>query len=145
MSSVGNFLRALAGLWYTPKHDERALVWTRTADQTMSGVELHPKEWEKSSAPAGAPAGCHERRSAATGPAAREYHIQEIELVSSQRVSGWHRSQDLGPPKGTGVNCGAMRESESSGRSGQSVRTKRLIDSAGPVSYCGAGAIHNRT
>jgi hypothetical protein len=44
----------LAGLWYTPKHDERALVWTRSGSDTMAGVELHPtKGWQKSSA-----AGC---------------------------------------------------------------------------------------
>jgi hypothetical protein len=45
----GTSATQLAGLRYTPKHDERALVWTRT-DGTMSGVELHPERWDKSSA-----------------------------------------------------------------------------------------------
>lgn len=38
----------LAGCWYTPKHDERALVWTRVTENDISGVELHPEGWEKS-------------------------------------------------------------------------------------------------
>jgi hypothetical protein len=40
----------IAGVWYTPKGDERALVWTRHDSGTLSGVELHPQKWEKSSA-----------------------------------------------------------------------------------------------
>jgi hypothetical protein len=47
---LGTSASQLAGCWYTPKHDERALVWTRRADNTMSGVELHPQKWEKSMA-----------------------------------------------------------------------------------------------
>ena len=39
----------VVGLWYTPKHDERALVWTRDGDQ-MRGIELHPQKWQKSNA-----------------------------------------------------------------------------------------------
>jgi hypothetical protein len=39
----------IVGLWYTPKHDERALVWTRDGDH-MQGVELHPEKWQKSNA-----------------------------------------------------------------------------------------------
>ena len=39
----------IVGLWYTPKHDERALVWTRDGDG-MQGVELHPQKREKSNA-----------------------------------------------------------------------------------------------
>src|SRR5262245_55649602 len=40
----------LTGCWYTPKHDERALVWNRTADNGVSGVELHVPKWQKSNA-----------------------------------------------------------------------------------------------
>jgi hypothetical protein len=39
----------VVGLWYTPKEDERALVWTRDGD-AMRGVELHPEKWQKSNA-----------------------------------------------------------------------------------------------
>ena len=38
----------LAGCWYTPKHDERALVWTRVTETEVSGAELHPEGWQKS-------------------------------------------------------------------------------------------------
>ena len=44
----GTSVSQLAGYWYTPKHDERALVWTRSAGDTMDGVELHPNGWQKS-------------------------------------------------------------------------------------------------
>jgi hypothetical protein len=46
----GTSATQLAGFWYTPKHDERALVWTRTAGGAMSGADLHPVGWQKSSA-----------------------------------------------------------------------------------------------
>src|SRR5262252_7404473 len=44
----GTSATQLAGSWYTPKHDERALVWTRIGDESFEGMELHPKGWEKS-------------------------------------------------------------------------------------------------
>ena len=47
---IGTSASQLAGCWYTPKHDERALVWTRAADDAMIGVELHPQGWQKSMA-----------------------------------------------------------------------------------------------
>src|SRR5512146_126941 len=49
---AGTCATQLAGWWYTPKHEERALVWTRTPDGGFSGVELHPEGWQKSSAAA---------------------------------------------------------------------------------------------
>jgi hypothetical protein len=45
---AGTSATQLVGCWYTAKHDERALVWTRTSDEGVSGVELHPEGWEKS-------------------------------------------------------------------------------------------------
>jgi hypothetical protein len=45
---AGTSASQLAGCWYTSKHDERALVWTRTAEDSVSGVELHPEGWQKS-------------------------------------------------------------------------------------------------
>jgi hypothetical protein len=38
----------LAGFWYTPKQDERAIVWSLAADGTLAGAELHPEGWQKS-------------------------------------------------------------------------------------------------
>ena len=38
----------LAGFWYTPKQDERAIVWMLAPDRTFAGVELHPEGWQKS-------------------------------------------------------------------------------------------------
>ena len=40
----------LTGCWYTPKHDEHAVVWTRRADGGVSGTDLHPAKWQKSNA-----------------------------------------------------------------------------------------------
>jgi len=37
----------ISGYWSTPKGDERALVWTVGAGD-VTGVELHPAEWQKS-------------------------------------------------------------------------------------------------
>ena len=48
--ALGTSESQIAGCWYTPKHDDRALVWTRGADDTMNGVELHPRGWQKSMA-----------------------------------------------------------------------------------------------
>ena len=48
----GTSAAQLSGLYYTSKHDQRALVWTPSADDGLSGVELHPRGWEKSSASA---------------------------------------------------------------------------------------------
>jgi hypothetical protein len=48
VSPSGASASQLAGCWYTPKHDERALVWTRVTESDVSGVELHPEGWEKS-------------------------------------------------------------------------------------------------
>src|SRR5215831_16355254 len=47
VSPSGASASQLAGCWYTPKHDERAVVWTRVAESDVSGVELHPEGWEK--------------------------------------------------------------------------------------------------
>src|SRR5215471_16928178 len=47
VSPMGASASQLAGCWYTPKHDERAVVWTRVAESDVSGVELHPEGWEK--------------------------------------------------------------------------------------------------
>ena len=38
----------IAGAWITPKDDERAVVWTRSAEGAFIGAELHPQPWEKS-------------------------------------------------------------------------------------------------
>jgi len=38
----------LAGFWYTPKQDERALVWTLGAEGILAGSDLHPPGWQKS-------------------------------------------------------------------------------------------------
>ena len=43
----GTSATQLVGCWYTPKHDERALVWTRTSDDVID-AELHPEGWQKS-------------------------------------------------------------------------------------------------
>jgi len=40
----------LVGWWYSPKGDERAVVWTRDADGSLAGNDLHPAKWDKSSA-----------------------------------------------------------------------------------------------
>ena len=50
IGASGTSRSQIAGLWYTPKHDERALVWTRDAAGEMTGVELHPAKWQKSNA-----------------------------------------------------------------------------------------------
>lgn len=47
---AGTSATQLAGCWYTAKHDEHALVWTRNADDGISGTELHPEGWQKSTA-----------------------------------------------------------------------------------------------
>jgi hypothetical protein len=46
--AAGASATQLVGCWYTPKHEERALVWTRTGDESVAGVELHPEGWQKS-------------------------------------------------------------------------------------------------
>src|SRR5215467_8143308 len=46
LHAAGTSATQLVGCWYTPKHDERALVWTRTNDESVAGVELHPEGWE---------------------------------------------------------------------------------------------------
>lgn len=38
----------LVGFWYTPKQDERAIVWTLAPDGALAAVELHPQGWQKS-------------------------------------------------------------------------------------------------
>ena len=48
---AGTSATQLVGCWYTPKHDERALVWTRTSDD-LRALELHPEGWQKSFASA---------------------------------------------------------------------------------------------
>jgi hypothetical protein len=48
VSPSGASASQLAGCWYTPKHDERAVVWTRLTEGDTSGVELHPDGWQKS-------------------------------------------------------------------------------------------------
>jgi hypothetical protein len=48
---AGTSSTQLVGCWYTPKHDERALVWTRTSDD-LRALELHPEGWQKSFASA---------------------------------------------------------------------------------------------
>src|SRR5262249_43070810 len=45
---AGTSATQLVGCWYTPKHDERALVWTRRDEERIEGVELHPEGWQKS-------------------------------------------------------------------------------------------------
>jgi hypothetical protein len=49
IGASGTSADQVVGLWYTPKHDERALVWTRNGHE-MRGVELHPEGWQKSNA-----------------------------------------------------------------------------------------------
>jgi hypothetical protein len=49
IGASGSSPNQVAGLWYTPNHDERALVWTRNGD-AMRAVELHPDKWQKSNA-----------------------------------------------------------------------------------------------
>jgi hypothetical protein len=44
---AGTSATQLVGCWHTPKHDERALVWTRTPDD-LRALELHPEGWQKS-------------------------------------------------------------------------------------------------
>jgi hypothetical protein len=49
VSASGASMGQVVGLWYTPKEDERALVWTHDGSG-MQGVELHPAGWQKSNA-----------------------------------------------------------------------------------------------
>jgi hypothetical protein len=50
ISASGTSPSQVAGLWYSPKGDERAVVWTRQDEGGMRGVELHPPKWDKSNA-----------------------------------------------------------------------------------------------
>jgi hypothetical protein len=47
LGANGTSVSQIAGLWSTPKGDERALVWTRNGG-VLTGAELHPETWEKS-------------------------------------------------------------------------------------------------
>lgn len=47
LAAAGGSESQICGCWYSPKHDERALVWTRVGDG-MESVELHPPGWDKS-------------------------------------------------------------------------------------------------
>ena len=47
----GTSQQQVAGYWLSPKDDARALVWTSDGD-TLSGAELHPPKWDKTSATA---------------------------------------------------------------------------------------------
>jgi hypothetical protein len=49
IGASGASANQIAGLWYTPKEDEHALVWTRNGN-AMLGIELHPENWQKSNA-----------------------------------------------------------------------------------------------
>jgi hypothetical protein len=37
----------LVGFWYTPKQDERGIIWTLAPHGALAEAELHPQGWQK--------------------------------------------------------------------------------------------------